>query len=353
MMAALLGAVLAAPAIRGAWIATVDHVDWPPKGVYDVAKQQAALVALLERCHKANLTDLFFQVRPAGDALYESSVEPWSEYLTGRQGKPPATAWDPLNELTERARQLGIRIHAWINPFRAKHPSAPGPLSPRHLALERSASAVPYGKLLWFDPSLPEVQDRAIDVAVDLVMRYRISGIHIDDYFYPYPVNGAPFPDGPSFERYRHGGGKLGLLAWRRGNIDRFVQRLHLSVKRARKDCVISISPFGIYRPGVPSGTHADLDAFNDLAADPIKWAKNGWCDLLIPQLYWPDGGKQSFSKLLDWWRASVPKDVQLAAGLYTSKRSAAEIAKQIQLVSSKPGVAGYVHFSSKAVTVP
>jgi len=350
MMAALLGAVLAAPTIRGAWIATVDHVDWPPKGVYDAAKQQTALIKLLDRCDQAGLTDLFFQVRPAGDALYVSSTEPWSEYLTGRQGEPPTIPWDPLNELTERARQRGIRVHAWINPFRAKHPSAPGPLSLQHLAKQEPASALPYGKLLWFDPSNAKVRERAIDVAVDLVKRYRIAGIHIDDYFYPYPVGNAPFPDRERFDQYRRRGGKLGHLDWRRSNVDTFVKGLHKAVKIARADAVVSISPFGIYRPGIPKGIHADLDAYDDLAADPIRWAKNGWCDLMIPQLYWPDGGKQSFSKLLDWWRKVVPNKVQVAAGLFTSKQPSSEIKKQIGIVSSRSGIAGYVHFSAKAV---
>lgn len=352
-MSALLGAVLTTPMIRGAWIATVDHVDWPPKGVYAVAKQRAALVKLLDRCGEARLTDLFFQVRPAGDALYESPTEPWSEYLTGRQGVPPTTAWDPLTEVVAYASQNGMRVHAWINPFRAKHPSAPGPLSPNHLAMQEPQAALPYGKLLWFDPSSPVVRDRAVAVAVDLVRRYGIAGIHIDDYFYPYPAKGAPFPDKDRFVQYRKRGGKLDHLGWRRRNIDEFVRRLYASVKAARSTAIVSISPFGIYRPGLPKGIHADLDAYNDLAADPIRWAKNGWCDVLIPQLYWPDGGKQSFSTLLDWWRETVPKRVQVAAGLYTSKRSDAEIAKQVRIVASRPGVAGYVHFSARAVPTP
>jgi uncharacterized lipoprotein YddW (UPF0748 family) len=352
-MTALAFGLLATGAIRGAWIATVDNIDWPPKVDRSPTAQRAAMEKLMDHCASSGLTDVFFQVRPAGDALFPSQLEPWSEYLTGRQGHAPNPIWDPLQTMIDLGKAKGIRVHAWINPFRAKHPSAVGPLAPNHMASKSPSSAVAYSKLLWFDPSLPAVRQRTVDVAVDLVKRYPLAGIHIDDYFYPYPVAGVSFGDGDRYQAYRRAGGNLSLGAWRRSHIDRFVRDLHQAIKAERRDCMFSISPFGIYRPGVPKGIEAGLDAFEALAADPIKWTKEGWCDLLIPQLYWPDGGKQSFSRLLAWWRKEVPPGVAIAAGLYTSKLSPEEIRRQIDIVGRSKGIAGYVHFSAKALPPP
>ena len=240
------------------------------------------------------------QVRPEGDALYRSGLEPWSRFLTGTQGKDPG--YDPLATFIEEGRRRGVAIHVWINPFRAA--SGSGARAANHLSRELPGSTHRVGSGLWMDPGDPAVRARVVQVATDLVRRYAVAGVLLDDYFYPYPGSGLPrgtFPDAETYARYGNG---LSLADWRRHNVDEMVQSLHASLAAARDGVKFGVSPFGIYRPGVPAGVEARVDQYAELYADPPRWLREGWVDYLSPQLYWPDAGPQSYSALLRWWRS-------------------------------------------------
>ncbi|RYG25924.1 hypothetical protein EON82_05335 [bacterium] len=339
---------------RAAWVATVDNIDWPSKRGLPAATQRAEMIRILDRAAALKLNAIVFQVRPAADAMYRSSLEPWSEYLTGRQGRDPG--YDPLEFTVEQAHKRGLELHVWFNPYRAKHPSAKGQLAPNHLAKTGPGIVKTYGKHLWMDPGEPTVQKRSRDVFLDVVRRYDIDGVHIDDYFYPYPEDGAPFPDESSYRRYGNG---LSRDDWRRKNVDDFVRDIYASIHQVKPWVQFGVSPFGIYRPGIPAGIAAGIDQYATLYADPLKWLREGWLDYLTPQLYWPIAQRpQSFPVLLDWWRSQNVMGRHIWPGLFTSKLnpgekiggfSTEEFVRQINLTRAT-GDSGHVHFSMKAL---
>jgi len=333
---------------RGAWISTVHNLDWPSKGS-SPAQQKAELVRLLDSAKSLGLTDVFFQVRPEGDALYRSSLEPWSRFLTGTQGKDPG--YDPLALCISEAGKRGIRVHAWFNPYRASV-KAGAPLASNHMARRYSPYAYKVGSVVCMDPGSREVQDHVVKVVTDVAQRYNVAGIHFDDYFYPYPSVGK-MPDGKTYERYRASGGNLSLGDWRRDNVNRLIARVSQSVKQARPGVVFGVSPFGIYTKGQPSTIKAGLDQFNQIYADPLRWMRSGWVDYIAPQLYWKDKSDQCFTELLKWWRSPEvnPRGVPVYPGIgsYRMKEQgwpAQEIVRQVGLSRTVgKGPAGHIFF--------
>lgn len=292
---------------RGAWVASVANIDWPSKPGLTSYQQQAELLAMLDRARELKLNAILLQVRPAADALYASPYEPWSAYLTGVEGRAPEPYYDPLAFAVKEAHARGLELHAWLNPYRARHPSATGPNARTHVAHTHPQWVRRYGKYLWLDPGEPGVLAHSVTVALDVVRRYDVDGIHVDDYFYPYPEsdsarNEVPFPDSGSFARYRAKGGTLGLSDWRRANVDRYVEQVYRGTKRLKPWVKVGISPFGIWRPGYPEGIQG-FDAYEKLAGDARKWLREGWVDYFTPQLYWPLARTaQSYTALLSWW---------------------------------------------------
>jgi uncharacterized lipoprotein YddW (UPF0748 family) len=341
---------------RAVWIATVDHVDWPPRGEFSSDNQKASLIKLLDRAASLKLNTVIFQVRPAADALYFSNLEPWSEYLTGRQGQAPNPIYDPLEFAVEEAHKRGLQIHAWFNPYRAELLSAKGPLSAHHIANTHPQLVKRYGSLLWMDPGEPAIRERSLAVIEDVVRRYNIDGVHLDDYFYPYPEDKKPFPDDDSYARYGKG---LTKLQWRHKNVDDFIAKLHDGIHRIKPWVEFGISPFGIYRPNIPAGIKAGVDQYVDLSSDPVKWLQKGWCDYLSPQLYWPiDQKAQSFPILLNWWRSQNTLERHLWPGIYTSRVlssrkgfSSQEVVNQVLLTEQDTPDPGQIHFSMKALS--
>lgn len=349
---------------RAAWIATVDNIDWPTRRDLTVASQKAELLALLDSAQKLKLNAVILQVRPSCDALYDSRLEPWSEYLTGAQGKAPEPSYDPLEFAIKEAHARGIELHAWFNPYRAKHPAQKGPLAKTHIANTHPDAVATYGTYLWLDPGHPAAAQRSLDVFLDVVRRYDLDGIHIDDYFYPYPVRDAsgkevPFPDDKSYAKYRSGGGKLGRDDWRRWSVDTFIQKVFVEKNKLKPWVKFGISPFGIYRPGHPQGIQAGIDQYAQLYADCLKWYREGWCDYLTPQLYWPiEQAPQSYTKLLAWWSEQNVKNIHLWPGNFTSRLLESnnnwtddEIERQIRATRAQKGATGNVHFSMKALS--
>ncbi len=342
---------------RAAWVATVDNIDWPSRKGLPTAAARAELDAIVDRAAELRLNALVFQVRPAGDAFYESSLEPWSEWLTGKQGLPPKPRWDPLAHVIERCHARGLQLHAWFNPYRAAHPAGRTPTAPNHFLQRVPAACVKYGTYRWMDPGDPRSADWSMQVLLDVVRRYDVDGVHIDDYFYPYPEGKLDFPDDRSFARYQQAGGTLPRDGWRRQNIDRFVERMYREVHREKPWVQVGISPFGIARPGVPKGIAAGIDQFAQLYADVPKWLREGWLDYLSPQLYWPiDQAPQSFAVLLPWWheqnvlRRHVWPGINPGRALQQKPPTRpTELADQIALIRAEKATHGHVHFSWKA----
>jgi uncharacterized lipoprotein YddW (UPF0748 family) len=374
-MAAACFAIAAEPSLppplarefRAAWIATVANIDWPSRPGLPAERQRAELAALLDRAAAMRLNAVILQIRPGADALYASAIEPWSEYLSGTMGQPPEPAYDPLEFAITEAHARGLELHAWFNPYRVRHADAPGPAAATHASVALPQAVRRYGKFLWFDPGEPAAATRFMEVVADVVRRYDIDGVHIDDYFYPYPVSEegreVPFPDDESHARAVAAGGLADRDAWRRDNTDRLVERLWREVKAIRPRVLVGISPFGIWRPGHPPGIKG-LDQFAKLNADARKWLREGWLDYLAPQLYWRiDAPAQGYEKLLDWWAEENVCGRGLWPGLYTSRVrrdpaattsatvwEADEILRQVAATRARPGAGGTIHFSMKAL---
>jgi uncharacterized lipoprotein YddW (UPF0748 family) len=342
---------------RAAWIATVANIDWPSKPGLPVAQQQAELISLLDRAARLHFNAVFFQVRPVSDAFYASSIEPWSEYLTGFQGRPPEPFYDPLAFAVAEAHKRGLELHAWFNPFRAGHPQAKSPIAPNHITRLLPELVRHYGDQTLLDPGEPPVQARVVDVVLDVVKRYDVDGVVVDDYFYPYPQKNAlglvlDFPDEASWKRFGAGTG-LSRADWRRDNINRFILKLSQSVKAAKPWVQFGISPFGIWRPKNPRQI-TGMDAYDKLYADSRKWLADGWVDYIMPQLYWAATSPgQSFPALFDWWRAQNYKGRHVWPGLADSnvgtKFPVSEIPRQIQIIRQKSDP-GAVHYHLRSV---
>ena len=353
---------------RAAWIATVANIDWPSKPGLSVAEMKAELAGLLDLVAELNMNAVVLQVRPACDALYASELEPWSEYLTGVQGCVPEGGFDPLEWACEEAHRRGIELHAWFNPYRAWHSAAKGEPAATHVSSTLPNAVKRYGDYLWLDPGDAEASEHSLAVIADVVTRYDVDGVHFDDYFYPYPVNEedadgvsreVPFPDDVSWEAYvarTPEAERLGRDDWRRDNVNRFVRRVGETVHRIKPHVKYGISPFGIWRPGVPESIKG-FDPYAKLYADARLWIREGWVDYLTPQLYWPiDQKPQSFTTLLGWWATQNPNGRHLWPGIYTSKTGfdtplpAREIVDQIEATRAQAGAGGHVHFSIKAL---
>ena len=366
---------------RAVWIATVANIDWPSEPGLTAERQQAELIDLLDLAKRLNFNAIVFQVRPACDALYESSLEPWSEFLFGEMGQPPEPFYDPLHFAVRAAHERGLELHAWFNPYRALHKSAKGPVSADHISRTHPELVRNYGDYLWLDPGASAAAEHSLAVMLDVVRRYDIDGIHMDDYFYPYPIttevasaaNGdalqggptrakVPFPDDETWQQATSAlpideRNKITRDDWRRQNIDQFVERLYREVHRAKPWVKVGISPFGIWRPGHPPQIKG-FDQYNEIYADARKWLQAGWVDYFTPQLYWKIGPpEQSFPALLDWWCDQNGHGRHIWPGLYTSRLlgrnsdwSADEIIAQIWATRAQNGATGTVHFSMKAI---
>jgi uncharacterized lipoprotein YddW (UPF0748 family) len=335
---------------RAAWVASVYNLNFPSHTGLPVVEQKEQIRRIVAVAAGAGLNALMVQVRPEGDALYQSNLEPWSRFLTGTQGASPG--YDPLAMFIEEGKRQDVRIHAWINPYRAVA-SAGNACANSHEIYQIKRAVRRVSSSLWMDPGDVSVRQHVVRVVKDLVARYSVAGVVLDDYFYPYPSRGLPrgtFPDGTTYSRYRGEGGKLSIDDWRRHNVDLLIEGLYEAVKEVRPQVLFGVSPFGVYTAGAPSTVHVELDQYRDLYADPVKWLKQGWVDYLSPQLYWRDGSAQSFSALLQWWRSSEanPHAVPIYPSIALERLGAgygwptSEIAHQLSLERSiKPRTEG------------
>ncbi len=343
---------------RAAWVATVANINWPSKPGLSTAEQKKEAIDLLDFLQQHHFNAVILQVRPQCDALYKSDLEPWSYYLTGKQGQAPTPYYDPLEFWTEAAHDRGIEMHVWLNPYRAHHKD--GKEITEHSIIKKRPELALYLKegYWWLDPAQKGTQDHSTAVVMDLVKRYDIDGVHFDDYFYPYPSYnlGADFPDSVSWNAYQQSGGQLSRGDWRREAVNVFIENLYKKIKAVKPFVKFGLSPFGIWRPGYPESV-AGFDQYEQLYADAKLWLNKGWIDYFTPQLYWPINRQNaSFPVLLGWWAGENTMKRHLWPGMSvgrdTSIRSVNETLNQIMITRGMvPESKGAVHWSISSVT--
>jgi len=365
---------------RAAWVTPMwdrGFKDWPSAPGLSPDSQRAELRTLLDHAVAVGLNAVILHVRLAGDALYPTNYAPWSAYLSGTSGVGPAPIYDPLSFAVAQAHARGLQLHAWFNPFRAMLPIFAGKAASTHVTRAHPDWIIKYGSQTWIDPGNPAARKYVLETILDVVKRYDVDGVHIDDYFYPYRetrtfvrrvkkkrvrvTREITFADNKSWQRYGAAKGWTNRDGWRRSNIDDFVRSLYQSVKATKPAVLVGISPFGIWRSGTPAGV-TGLDAFSEIYADARRWLTEGWVDYLAPQLYWEVSGVQDRFRALDsWWRTQNPLGRFIWPGLYTSHVyggsdpwPAAEIQTQIATIrdarSGSNDLPGHIHFRLAAL---
>ncbi|MBA2249490.1 MAG: family 10 glycosylhydrolase [Chitinophagaceae bacterium] len=343
---------------RAVWVATVDNIDWPSSKYLSSDSQKAEFIKLLDLHQGNGMNAIIAQIRPATDAFYPSQYEPWSEWLTGTQGKPPVPYYDPLEFMITETHKRGMEFHAWMNPYRAEFKIGGSSIAPEHITKLHPEWFLPYGDKLYFDPGNKQVQNFVTNVVTDVVHRYNVDAIHFDDYFYPYRIAGKEFPDSVSYVKYAHG---INKDNWRRSNVDSIILLLSRAIKKENKFCKFGISPFGVWRnidkDPEGSNTRAGQTNYDDLYADILLWLRMKWIDYAAPQLYWEFGHKLvGYETLIDWWaRHSYGRHLYIGHGIYKafdSKSGAwknpGELPNQIKKLREYPQVKGSIYFSSK-----
>ncbi len=342
---------------RGAWIASVANIDWPSKPGLPAVEQQQQFVALLDQLKTLGCNAVIVQIRPVCDALYASKIEPWSRYLTGRQGEPPFPYYDPLIFMIEETHKRNMEFHAWFNPFRALMDNKQNPNPPKHVTRVHPDWVINYGTQSILDPGIPEAREYVLSVITDVVRRYDIDAVHLDDYFYPYRVAGKTFGDARSYAKYGHG---MDKDDWRRNNVSQFISQLNTDIKHIKPYVKLGISPFGIWRnkDKDPEGseTKGGQTNYDDLYADVLLWMQKGWIDYLMPQLYWEHTSHAApFGILMPWWYGHCYKrHVYYGLGLYRMLNahsgpwtSVHELMWQLRDIRNQCPNTGYAFFSA------
>ena len=336
---------------RAAWIATVANINWPSKAGLSTEVQKKEALEMLDFLEENNFNAVILQVRPQADALYQSELEPWSYFLTGKSGKAPEPYYDPLDFWIEQAHLRGLELHVWLNPYRAHHTT--GKEIGKKSIVKTHPELVMELKngMWWMDPGSEKVQEHSAAVVMDIVERYDIDAVHFDDYFYPYAsYNGKNgFPDDASFQKYLNSGGELSKADWRRKSVNDFIERIAGEIKAEKSFVKFGISPFGIWRPGFPASIKG-MDQYEELYADAKLWLNKGWIDYFTPQLYWPTAKVgQSFPVLLGWWESEnvVGRHLWPGINLALDEETPGEIASQIMISRGiLPDSPGVVHWN-------
>ncbi len=345
---------------RAAWIASVVNIDWPSKKGLTVDEQKSSFIQLLDYLKGLGMNAVVVQIRPAADAFYPSPYEPWSEYLTGKQGVAPVPYYDPLYFMIEETHKRGMEFHAWLNPYRAVFNVNTSNISSNHITKQHPEWFITYGTTKFFNPGLPEVVQYVTGVVRDIIKRYDIDAIHMDDYFYPYRITGKEFADNAAYLKYGKPQG-LNKEDWRRSNCDSIILSIHNVILKEKPLIKFGISPFGVWRNKSvdPEGsdTRAGQTNYDDLYADILLWLKEGWIDYVVPQLYWEINHKLcDYGTLLDWWaNHTYGKDLYIGHGLYRATESPTaawkrkdELPEEIQMLRNYKNVQGSIYFSAK-----
>jgi len=349
------------PEFRGAWIASVVNIDWPSAKGLPSDQQQSEFIKILDMHKRNGLNAVVVQIRPAGDAIYKSDYEPWSEYLTGTQGKAPDPYYDPLTFMIEEAHKRGLEFHAWLNPYRAVFNIRTSSVAANHPSRLHPEWFVNYGDgtsvTKYFDPGIPEVRKFVTNVVRDIVHRYDVDGIHMDDYFYPYRIPGKEFPDQKSFAKYGMG---MQKDAWRRSNCDTIIVQIQRAIREEKPWVKFGISPFGVWRNKSqdPRGseTQAGQTNYDDLYADVLLWLEKGWIDYVTPQLYWSIGHlKADFLTLLDWWAdRTYGKHCYIGVSVFETgtnsvRKDPTQLPRMMNAIRNKKNVHGVIFYKSSS----
>ncbi|MDT0675400.1 glycoside hydrolase family 10 protein [Autumnicola musiva] len=338
---------------RAAWVATVANINWPSRPGLNSKEQQREAIGLLDFLKNHHFNAVILQVRPQADALYQSDLEPWSYFLTGKQGQAPEPFYDPLHFWIEAAHDRGLELHAWLNPYRAHHTTGKEISEQSVIKTNPELVVKLENGMWWMDPSKEGTKKRTTNVVMDLIKRYDLDGIHFDDYFYPYASynNGKDFPDDETWNIYLKQSGKLSRADWRREHVNSFVENLYNKIKAEKPRVKFGLSPFGIWRPGYPESI-AGMDQYNELYADARLWLNKGWIDYYSPQLYWRINKlPQSFPVLLGWWSAENTRNRHLwpgiNVGLSAEDNNPHETISQIMITRGMlPESPGVLHWS-------
>lgn len=348
--------------LRAAWVATVLNIDYPQKASPNPIALKEQYKNMLDQLQALGLNTVIVQVRPAADAFYPSEFAPWSAYLTGRQGREPLNNFDPLQFMIEESHRRSMEFHAWINPFRASMNLDTSKLALSHPVFTHPDWLVAYGNKMYFNPGIPAVRDHLVNVVGELVDNYDMDGIHIDDYFYPYPIANTPFPDSTAYKFY--GQPYKDINAWRRSNTDKLVKNIYELIKSSNPRVQFGVSPFGVWRnksEQAPRGsnTRAGVTSYDDLHADVLNWINKGWIDYVMPQIYWSVGFEPAdYQTLVQWWSRNI-RDAQLYIGHAAYKvgnnavpewHDPGEIPRQISLNRRNFETNGSAFFSTKSL---
>ena len=346
------------PEMRAVWVATVHNMDWPDSASLNSEIQKVAFIRLLDMHQRNGINTIIVQIRPSADAFYCSDIEPWSQWLTGIQGQAPIPYYDPLEFMISETHKRGMEFHAWINPYRAINNIYTSNIIPDHITKRHPDWFISYGNEKYFDPGNKDAQQYVVEIVKDVVRRYKVDAIHIDDYFYPYPISGKVFPDLVCYKKY---GGNMKIDDWRRSNVDSIILNLYTSIKQINNKCQFGVSPFGVWRNSDvdPSGSHtkAGPTNYDYLFADIVLWLKKGWVDYVAPQLYWEIGNKfAAYEVLIDWWSKNCyGKNCYIGIGAYRAGsnkawRNKSELPNQIEKIRKTPNIQGMIFFSSKSL---
>jgi uncharacterized lipoprotein YddW (UPF0748 family) len=345
---------------RGVWMATVENIDWPVNQTMPAEKQKQQLANMLDAHEQTGVNAVMFQVRPAADAFYAKSREPWSRWLTGKQGQAPNPVYDPLEFALTEAHKRGMELHAWFNPYRATTDARYNLLSPNHITNIKPEWFFIYGGLKLFNPGLPEVREYIVKVILDVVDNYDIDGVHMDDYFYPYAIAGQRIKDDAAYQKY--GADFSNISDWRRDNVNKLIKMLTDSVHKHNPRIKFGISPFGVWANSShnPEGSVTKgLETYYEQYADSRKWIKEGWLDYINPQLYRPIGDRLiDFEKTLSWWSDNTyNRHLYLGHAAYRINEHKLpayddpnEMPNEIKLLRKNPRAQGSVYFSSKSL---
>jgi uncharacterized lipoprotein YddW (UPF0748 family) len=346
---------------RAVWIATINNIDFPSQAGLSVEQQKEEYRRLLDFHQNNGMNAVIVQVRPAGDAFYQSDLEPWSQWLTGKQGEAPFPFYDPLVFMIEETHKRNMEFHAWLNPFRAVANVYSDKLHTSHIVHKKKEWFLAYGQLKLFNPGIPAVRDYLVSVVADIVRRYDVDGIHFDDYFYPYPDPQYKLKDEPTFKLY--GKGFKRLADWRRENLNLFIKGVHEAIKKEKNHVKFGVSPYGVWRnsreDAYGSNTRSGYTCYDHLHADVRHWLKEGWIDYVAPQLYQHRQHKTNpYKELVDWWADnSFGKHVYIGNAPYRihwdndpNWKSNTEMPEQLRYSRGFTYVKGNIFYSSKAL---
>lgn len=369
--------------VRGVWLATVNHLDWPPPSSLNagsaqqrIAQQKQALEEKLDKLQRLGINTLYFQVKPDGTALWASTLLPWSAILTGRTGDDPG--YDPLQFVLDEAHRRGIKVHAWFNPYRVAVNTRPATLA----ALKQTAYIHPSsvyvqhpqwvrtaGDRLVLDPGIPEVRDWITEVVTEVVTRYPVDGVQFDDYFYA-ETPSSKLNDSATYARY--GQGFASKADWRRYNTEQLIVQVSRAIKQHKPNVQFGVSPAGVWRNRSfdPAGSDTrGAAAYDESYADTRRWVQLGLLDYIVPQIYWPFSRSAARYDVLTKWWADVVKPTRtrlyIGVALYKvgepSKNEpdwmvnggVPELKKQLDLNDALPGVSGTILFREDYLNQP